>query len=385
MSEVRKLHDDGMALAEKASVARLKGDLEQANSLLRQAYEIEVKAAQLLIDVSSPEPTRSVLFRSAASLAIDCNELREAERLIATALSGNPPAYIAEELRDLLEQVNFSRHLDLRGIALEPEELQMSIAGKTVSVGMAPSEQLVMRIEDARKLIVRTVERLLGRPYREGGTLSSVVREYGLFLSVPRAASFAVTLRVSHPKQPLPGLEQELQFLHSANVIDEVMSCLEHFTKSEEQALRDRIPQEAYYRNFLGIAKNLAPDGEEVRQVGFTALRHGKERRVSLTTPRDEIRLTRERVAEIGEVQEGQLTTITGRLLLADGRRSARQRIQVIDDEGKSHDVIVPEGMMSDIVKPLWEERVKVTGFYRQRAIRLEDISRAPVETRPED
>lgn len=385
MSEVRKLHDEAMSLAETASVAKLRGDLEGAMHLLRQAYDKELKAAELMAGDLALEPTRSILFRSAASLAIDCNEFREAERLIARALSGNPPVDIAEELRDLLEQVNFSRHLDLRGISLEPEELQMSIAGRGVSVGMAPSEQLITRIEDARKLILRTVERLLGRPYREGGALSSEVREYGLFLSVPRVASFAVTLRVSRPKQPLPGFEQQVEFVRSANIIDEVMSCLEHFTKSEEKALRGRIPQEAYYRNFVGIAKNLAPDGREVRQVGFTAQRHGKERRVSLITPRDEIRLAPERAAEIGARGKGKLTTITGTLLLADARRSTRPKIQLIDDEGKSHDVIVPEGMMSDIVKPLWEERVKVAGFYYARAIRLEDISRAPAQTQKEE
>lgn len=388
MNEVRKLHDQAMSLAEAASVAKVRGDLDKAGHLLRQAYEKEREAAQLLAGEPALEPTRSILFRSAASLAIDCNELREAERLIATALSGNPPANIAEELRDLFEQANFGRHLDLHGIRLEPEELQMSIAGKAISAGMAPVEQLVMRIENARKLLLRTVERLLGKPYREDGALSSQLRPYGLFISVPRAASFAVTLRVSRPTQPLPGFEQEIQFVHSADIIDEVMSCLEHFTKSEERlrpSLRERFAQEAYYRNFVGIAKNLAPDGKEVTQVGFTALRQGKERRVSLTTPRDQIRLAPEGLAEIAVRGKGERTTIAGRLLFADARRSAKQKIQLIDDEGKSHDVIVPEGMMSDIVKPLWEERVKVTGFYQARAIRLEDISRAPVETRKDE
>lgn len=119
MSQVRELHDKAMDLAEKASVAKLSGDLEQADALLRQAYENELEAARLLEDTSSPEPTRSILFRSAASLAIDCNALREAEKLIAIGLSGNPPSDIADELRDLFERVNFHRHLDLRGITLE--------------------------------------------------------------------------------------------------------------------------------------------------------------------------------------------------------------------------------------------------------------------------
>jgi len=46
----------------------------------------------------------AVGFRVIGDLA---GALRDAERLIAVALSGDPPAEIAEELRDLLEQVYF--------------------------------------------------------------------------------------------------------------------------------------------------------------------------------------------------------------------------------------------------------------------------------------
>lgn len=375
MSDVRELHNQAMALAEKASVAKLNGELQRANDLLLQAYKNELEAANLLRDISSPEPTRSILYRSAASLAIDCNELREAERLISIGLSGNPPSDIAEELRDLFERVNFHRHLDLKGIILESNELQMSIAGRGISAGIAPSEHFIIRIEDARKLMVRTVERLLGRPYREGGVLGKPVREYGLFISVPRTSSFAVSLRVSHPKPPLPGLEEEIQFVHSEKIIDEIMTCLDSFNNAKEEELRERIPQEAYYRNFIGLVKNLAPDGDNVRQVGFTAVRRGEEQRVSLTRTRDQLELVRKGKEELVKA-EGELRTIKGTLLYADATRSVRQNIRLIDDAGHSHNIIVPEGMMSDIVKPLWEEHVQVTGYYKGKSLRLEDISR---------
>lgn len=70
MSNIRKLHDQAMALAEMASVAKLRGELEQAGKLLREAYDKESKAAELITHNVSLEPTRSILFRSAASLAI---------------------------------------------------------------------------------------------------------------------------------------------------------------------------------------------------------------------------------------------------------------------------------------------------------------------------
>ncbi len=43
----------------------------------------------------------SYLFRSAACLALDFKNYREAERMIAFGLSGNPPPEILEKLLDI--------------------------------------------------------------------------------------------------------------------------------------------------------------------------------------------------------------------------------------------------------------------------------------------
>ncbi len=51
-------------------------------------------------------------------------------------------------------------------------------------------------------------------------------------------------------------------------------------------------------------------------------------------------------------------------------------RIVIIDKDNIRHQIIVPAGMMSDIVKPLWEERVVVTGLKRGKQVFLEDIQR---------
>src|SRR5215218_2005638 len=120
MSQVARLHHEAMELCDQAMVAQSRGHLLEARDLFRQAFELERDAAGLLSDDLGFEPTRSVLHRSAASLAIDCRDYRAAERLIATALAGDPPEEIANELRDLLEQVHFDRHLDLRGVELLP-------------------------------------------------------------------------------------------------------------------------------------------------------------------------------------------------------------------------------------------------------------------------
>jgi hypothetical protein len=380
MNQIKELHENAMRLAEMAVVSKLKGDLQEANNLFQEAYEKEAQAARLMTDEPSSEPTRSILYRSAASLALDCNQYREAERLVALGLAGHPPEEIAVELRDLFDTVNFERHLDLRGITLQPDEVQMSIAGKAVSPGVAPSEPFITRVLNARNLIYRTVERMMGKSYREGGAASRVVRDYSLFISIPRAASFAVSLRISRPKQPpLPVFQEHFEYVETSQIIDEILSCLDLFNRADESKLRERIPEKAYFRNFVGVVKNIVPDGKEVNLVGFTAIRRGAEKRVELTTPRNEIKFVSvSPEAELTEVG-GKLQTITGRLKFADAVRIEKPKIKLVDEAGKAHPILVPEGMMSDIVRPMWDEPVTVTGYYRRRVLYLEDIVRASI------
>jgi hypothetical protein len=107
MSQMHDLHHNAMRLVDEAERLRRGGDLPAAREHLRLAFEQERQAAAVSAADLSLEPTRSVLHRSAAALALECGALREAERLIAVALAGNPPEEMAEELRDLLEQVYF--------------------------------------------------------------------------------------------------------------------------------------------------------------------------------------------------------------------------------------------------------------------------------------
>jgi hypothetical protein len=102
IQRVNDLHHQAMASAEQAFIAKWRGELEIALVHFRRAYELEAEAARLVVYT---EPTRSILLRSAASLAYHCGEMRESEKLIGLALAGDPPSEIAEELRDLMRLV----------------------------------------------------------------------------------------------------------------------------------------------------------------------------------------------------------------------------------------------------------------------------------------
>ena len=105
-----KLHNEAMELADRAYSAARKGKVEDVQRHYEAAFELEKKAAMMLVNDYDLEPTRSVYFRSAASLIlslpkISATQFREAERMIAFGLSGYPPIEIAEELREVLEEL----------------------------------------------------------------------------------------------------------------------------------------------------------------------------------------------------------------------------------------------------------------------------------------
>jgi len=118
MSTVRDQHREAMDLADRADMEKRRGNVDTARQFYGQAFKLEQAAATALATRYQDEPSRSILYRSAASLAMDIQQFNEAERLIAAALSGFPPPDIAEELRDLLEQI----HLQLRAATDSTEE-----------------------------------------------------------------------------------------------------------------------------------------------------------------------------------------------------------------------------------------------------------------------
>jgi hypothetical protein len=370
MNNVQALHNNAMDLAEEAAVEQRHGNLEKAEKLFRDAYLNESKAAAALASHHEMEPTRSVLFRSAASLALDCREHRAAEKLIAQALSGDPPAEIAAELRDLLEQVYFQRHLDLQGIVLEQQEFQMSISGNAVGHGFAESEMFINRVQDLQRMIYRTGERKLQHPFRDRGRSTVRLAEaVGIYISVPRAASFAVTFRLGRSKQmSLPGMD------FGNVVIQDLMDCIEIIGSGSLMQLEQRIPDAAYRRNFSALAKRIAPDGEAVRVIGFTAGGVGEERRVLLTRTQSEIQ--QPEIAPVS-AEQGERITLTGRLKYADSTKEDINRIKIVDKKGKLHSISVPQGMMDDIVRPLWDFDVTAYGIKGRSILYLETIDKS--------
>ena len=222
-----------------------------------------------------------------------------------------------------------------------------------MGLGIAPTNYFLPRIRDVEALIFRTAERMKGRRFRESGRRPKELSdELELYVSVPRAASFAVSFRLGGPQ-----LELDLTGgSFPREVITDVFDCFELLNAGNFQQLEERIPDEPYLLNFVGLAEKIAPDGEKVKRVGFTVTTVQGERHVVLAPKQKRIRNT---VSVWKPIERGVNMEVVGTLLEANAKSMERGRIEVVDDQGKTHRFTIPRGMMSDIVKPLFEEQMR--------------------------
>lgn len=107
---IDEMHEKAMKLADQAFYDLKNKNSENAQTNYLKAFEYEKAAAMLLVNEYEQEPTRSVLFRSAACLLLNLpfpqiKHIRQAERMVAYGLSGNPPEDIAEELREAWQEL----------------------------------------------------------------------------------------------------------------------------------------------------------------------------------------------------------------------------------------------------------------------------------------
>jgi len=359
-----------MQNVDEAFIARFKNKHEESISYFKKAYALEQEAALKLKDSYSDEPTRSILFRSAASMALNGKLMDEAAKMIHYGLCGNPPDDIKKELNDLYEQVTFHRHLEFEGLAIQNNEMIISFYGPETGHGFIKSDAFIKRISAVEKMAYRTIERNLDLPFREKGQYNKdVTQNFQTFFSTPMAASYAVILKIASSNKQLVFPDQaDIKTIPCASkIIDDILHGIDLINESKENDLESLIPDEAYYNNFISLARELAPDEKNISQVGLKTCLVDAEKEVFFKRKCREIPVLR--TPKVGNKGEW-----IGRLFLAD---ADQHKIRLIDETtNEKYDVKVPPGVLSDIVKPYWEETIKIIGQKSGKTIHLESFEK---------
>jgi hypothetical protein len=378
MKSIEQLHTEAMNFAEEAFILKYKEYVDEADKLFKKALLLEQEAAGQLPLCEDSEPTRSILYRSAASLALNTKEYDLSERLIAMGLSGFPPHDIKEELKILYEDVNFLRHLKSKGIILDQNQWLMTLAGNAVKFGGTSAEFLMSRVEKVSSLFYRTVERMLNKPYRiAGGVEKEIKQKYGLFINTFAPSSFAVAFQVGtpDPQMALPGFEDESK-ITPEEVVDEIMECFQIFEEGESDNLKEKIVDEDYYGNFIGLAKEIAPDGNNINMVGFTSIRKGVDTPIALRKNRK--LLKKEYQLQVTDSTDSPKKYFSYSGILMHAKTPLKGKYGTVrlvkHDTKEKFDIKVPISIMKDVVQPYYEESVVIQGYEQGQTFYLDEI-----------
>lgn len=351
MASVRELHNEAIHLANMATRSLQFDPEAQVATLFRQAFELESQAASLVPNEPSSEPTRSILYQSAASLALQCGEFKIARQLVAQGLTGSPPPKIEHQLIRLFDQIKLEQNLQTNGMSLDKVDLDMAIQGNSVGAGFILSTELTRRIDNIKRLIELNVQRLMQRPVRRG-PIPILFNPFQIGVSVPRSSSFAITLKL------IVRNEQQLSlFASPPQVIDEILTSMEMINESRTEDLKNLLKINGYYPKVLALIKDIAPDGEKVNAIAFTT----QNRAVRLTRQRHSITLEPVVSNQDQTAQERHSIEVRGILNFADDTKSNLSKVGLTDESGKLYFINVTGGI-DELVRSNWKQAVSVSG-----------------------
>lgn len=370
MNNVAEMHEKAMSLYDAALAARRAGNEGDFRLNVDAALEAEAVAAHEFARGHGLEPTRSVLYRSAATIAMTASSFAKALELSAAGLAADSvPAGIRAELVALVKDANYRLNVfETDGVAIGNESIVLSLEGEAVGNGMVRHEIFKAKLGAVVNIINRTADRVMGITFGDARTKDFTAP---LFVSPPIPGSFAIEVRMGDQRQPnLSGLPQPIDV---DAVLDEVVECFQDFKEGDLDALRERISSDDYFTNFMALGRALQPDGANITAVELVGNLHKGVKRVRITSPRPKTPKKKRNDAEASETRE-----ITGILRVAEKRGEGKERVEIIDDFGNWHDVHVPAALMADVVRPLWDSRVTIVARVGKRnMLELETIDPA--------
>ena len=230
MSTTRELHERAMELFEASLLARHAEDEGRMSRFLAQALKLECEAADTVADDYALEPTRSLLHRSAAAMALSNFDTKTARRYVEAAFEGKPPAEVESELQKLSEQITI----------LEAEMKSYALKAPT---GLTPVQQVIRKFTSNPPTDVVSLANALGLSvlfFDLGTDAGEIVRD------IRRGGFSGYSIRINTND---PHVRQRYTIGHETA----------HFLLHRDR-VQNRLRDDRMYRSGLGTTKEKEAD-----------------------------------------------------------------------------------------------------------------------------
>lgn len=344
-SSVKILHDRAMEIAQKAIIYKDNGNSHEAIVSYIKAFELEKEAAFLISKDKKSEPTRSILFRSAASLAYQAELYMEASQMVGEGLSGYPPKRIFNELNIINEKIKLAIYNIENDLTPNAEGFIFHLAGNAIEYGSIYYSDFLKRADSMQKLLRKTAMRLLDQPFNSR-------KDYLIpSFHAPKAGSFSIEVSVSIKRSDNYNL-----LITPSMIVDEYISCFNLLEQKNIDGIVERIKDDNHLLYFMSQAKEIAPDGDNITSVDFI----GKRKSVSLSRTPSEIPLYAVTKDMPKDDKERKVITITGELDKASARKG--NVIEITNDDGDHCTIAITDGI-EEYVRSYFKRNVIVSGL----------------------
>lgn len=367
MSKICELHDHAMLLMNEAFSLKAKKDIDTCAQFLL-ACEYEAESAYLVEKKIENEPSRGMLFLGAASLAWNGQDYEQAERLVAEGLSGFPTERVKTDLRKLLDDIKFSMATEKATGQLDEAETEIRLYGNEVGFGRISAHVLIQKIDAIEKIISRTTQRKYGLPFEKHPKSRDGHPEFNIDIEWAEAGSFGLKIKLSRKRnEPISLLQPEAK-----DILSDVISSIELINTGKIEKLKEHINNEDYLVHFISQAKELAPDGKNLSNIGFIT----QDTNISLKNNRKKIStILKENIKKEFSPEE-RIQTFRGYLRVSDGLRDEF----IIKPENTSDDISIKikvRDALDELAKKYFGDLVEATCEKKGKFYHLIDISPA--------
>ena len=369
MSRICELHDEAMDIMNEAIALQSDGREEESRVLFARACDLESESANLVEKKPENEPSRSMLFLGAASLAWRAKEYERAERLACDGLSGYPTERTKLELRKLHEQIKFDLLARETSPVLNEAETEIRfLEGGGVGYGRIVTRALLQRLDALERMISRTIQRKSGLPFESHPKKHTDFPEYQLDFEGAPAGSFGMKLRLTQKGQ------QQFSLLAPtpSDVLRDVIRNIELVSNGAEEEVKENIKDDDYYAHFVSQAKEILPDGIAVKRIGFIDSR--KNFIIKKTKKEINSFLKEESSQNHNDNDKKNKTCIfTGYLRVSDGLKGEFQLLP--DTEDKKIIKIQVRDALEELAKKYFGDMVEVSCKKSNKKYYLTDIN----------
>lgn len=381
-----RLHREASELANRARIAQFDDDEMAYLNLTRQAFEKESESAGLLRQNPSHHMF-SILHRSAATLAYRCGEFKAAEDTILYGLRLTNNERLRTELYDLLDSVRLAIKYGAGLNEVDGEDLVMTLHGVEANKQLIEPVMLSRRITNFASLVRNTIASENEHSFRNR---SKVDHDYQVLAKALSPGSYRIGMTMNYL-----GAKRFSNVTYFDGVRSKVLENLRLLNGGNIDRLKGNTRDNGYLYNLIGLAKELAPDRIFINAVGIEANIEGQRNSIILDRTRDDLNemvlpFDEESIADEYRITEDR-DTVVGTLQKADATKNL---VRLLTDEGKWWQIVVPEGLAEDVVKPYFGDRVQVEGRHmikkkKAKRLYLHDIRAAsendPLYLRPTD